>query len=32
MDITEKSSRANFGEFTSVIMLSCCLKANHNIY
>ena len=27
-----KLSRANFGEVTSVLMLSRCLKTNHNIY
>ena len=32
MDIMEKSSRENFREFTSVLMLSHCLKTNHNIY
>ena len=33
MDITEKSSRENFREFTtSFLMLSRCLKTNHNVY
>ena len=28
----KKSSWVNLGEFASVLMLSCCLKFNYNVY
>ena len=31
-NIIKKSSWGDLGEFASVLMLSCCLKINYNVY